>query len=161
MSGGIARRILEAILLACAFTGQASAQLQPGCQPDGTRVLAHRWDSVLAMGWELRQNCAHPEWPAHLAAISPDVAAVKAGGGRVIQAAMAQSLQPLVVHAGDTVRLWMQDRTVRIEISGVAERSARSGEQVTVRVTQQSDDGLTVQRIAGIARGPGDVEMDQ
>jgi flagella basal body P-ring formation protein FlgA len=96
-----------------------------------------------------------------LAAISPDVAAVKAGGGRVIQAAMAQSLQPLVVHAGDTVRLWMQDRTVRIEISGVAERSARSGEQVTVRVTQQSDDGLTVQRIAGIARGPGDVEMDQ
>jgi flagella basal body P-ring formation protein FlgA len=69
--------------------------------------------------------------------------------------------QPLLVRAGDAVRLWSQGGRVRIEMSGVAEQSARSGERVVVRVTRQTDDaGLTVERIAGTVRGAGDVEME-
>jgi flagella basal body P-ring formation protein FlgA len=74
---------------------------------------------------------------------------------------MSPISQPLLVHAGDPVRLWMQDNTVRIEISGMAEQSARRGERVIVQITRQNDAGLTVQRVAGIVRGSGDVEMEQ
>jgi hypothetical protein len=56
----------------------------------------------------------------------------------------------------------MQDATVRIELAGVAEQSARGGERVVVRIEQQTEDaGLTVQRIAGVVRGAGDVEMER
>jgi flagella basal body P-ring formation protein FlgA len=71
-------------------------------------------------------------------------------------------VQPLLVHAGDRVRLWSQNDTVRIEMSGVVEQSARSGDRVMVQVTRQSDDaGLTVERIAGIVCGSGDVEIER
>jgi flagella basal body P-ring formation protein FlgA len=70
--------------------------------------------------------------------------------------------QPLLVRAGDSVRLWEQDAMVRIEMRGVAEQSARAGERVVVQVTRQTDDaGLTVELIGGIVRGAGDVEMER
>jgi flagella basal body P-ring formation protein FlgA len=78
------------------------------------------------------------------------------------QIAPGQMYQPLLIHAGDYVKLWMQDKTVRIELSGVAEQSAHNGERVIVRILQQTEDaGQTVQRIAGIVRGTGDVEMER
>ncbi len=69
---------------------------------------------------------------------------------------------PLLVNAGSPVRLWMQDRMVRIEMNGVAERSARKGDRITVQVTHKDEEaGLSVERIAGIVRGPGEVEMER
>jgi len=51
---------------------------------------------------------------------------------------------------------------VRIEMSGVVEQSARSGERVVVQITRQNDEsGTTVERIAGTVRGAGDVEMER
>jgi flagella basal body P-ring formation protein FlgA len=71
-------------------------------------------------------------------------------------------VQPLLVRAGDPVKLWMQDATVRIELRGVAEQSARNGERVVVRISHQTEEaGLTIQRIAGLVRGAGDVEMER
>jgi flagella basal body P-ring formation protein FlgA len=68
----------------------------------------------------------------------------------------------LLVHAGEPVRLWFQDETVRIEMSGVAEESARGGDHVTVRIMRQGDEnGMTVKHITGTVRGAGDVEMEQ
>jgi hypothetical protein len=144
------------------------------------RAIARHWDAVLGVGWELRQACAHPEWPARLVALGPAavgsavVAVISVGTARAIPVAQTVQpqrqpiqtqivpAQPLLVHAGDRVRLWMQDATVHIEMSGVAEQSARSGEQVVVRIVQQTEDaGSTVQRIPGIVRGAGDVEMER
>jgi hypothetical protein len=72
------------------------------------------------------------------------------------------AFQPLQVHAGEIVRLWLQDATTRIEISGIAEQSGRDGDHVVVRITRQTDeDGMTLERIAGIVRGAGDVEMER
>lgn len=66
-----------------------------------------------------------------------------------------------LVHAGDPVKLWRQDATVRIEMSGIAEQSGRDGDHVTVRITRQTEEyGMTVERFAGIVRGSGDVEME-
>jgi hypothetical protein len=68
----------------------------------------------------------------------------------------------LLVHAGDAVTLWEQDAMVRIEMRGVVEQSAPAGERVVVRITRQTDDaGLTVDRVGGIVRGAGDVEMER
>jgi flagella basal body P-ring formation protein FlgA len=75
---------------------------------------------------------------------------------------VALTVQPLLVHAGDRVRLWSQDERVRIEMSGVVEQSARGGERVVVQIARQSEDsGMTVERIGGIVRGAGDVEMER
>ncbi len=146
--------IVGGMLAACWPT---SAQAQAGCGESGYRVIASRWDVVLRRGWDLRQDCAHPEWPARLIA--------EAAPGSVSMdrpAVAAAAAQPLLVHAGDSVRLWVQDAVVRIEMSGVAEQSARAGERVVVRVTRQTDDaGLTVERIGGIVRGTGNVEMER
>jgi hypothetical protein len=136
----------------------ASAQAEAQCGDSNYRVIASRWDAVLGRGWELRQDCAHPEWPARLIA---ETAPGPLGIARRSAAAVA-AVQPLLVHAGDPVRLWQQDAMVRIEMSGIAEQSARMGERVVVRITRQTDDAsLTVDRIDGIVRGVGDVEMQR
>lgn len=150
------------VLLAAGLSGgyrPAFAQGRPECGVRGYRVIASRWDSVLRGNWELRQDCAHPEWPARLvvAAMGPLMQR-----GVVSPARAAQIVQPLLVHAGDTVKLWEQDAMVRIEMSGVVEQSARTGERVVVRVTRQSDEsGLTVERIGGVVRGVGVVERER
>ena len=175
-----------AVALAVSAAGQTiavNAQAGVGCGADGYRVTARQWDAVLGRGWELRQSCAHPEWPARAVAVgagslpvlavrtiaAAQVAAGVARAGQAVQISPAsptaqavQVAQPLLVRAGEEVRLWSQGERVRIEMSGVAEQSARNGERVVVRVTRQTDDaGLTVERIAGTVRGAGDVEMER
>jgi hypothetical protein len=152
------------VLLFAGVTGcrQAAAQSQAECGADGYRVTARRWDAVLGMVWELRQNCSHSDWPARLVAVGPGSIRPAERADLASPIAAAAIILPLLVHAGEQVRLWSQDESVRIEMSGEAERSARGGERVMVRVTRQSEDaGLTVQEIAGTVRGPGDVEMER
>jgi hypothetical protein len=135
----------------------ACAQTQTQCGANGYRVIASRWDAVLGREWELRQACAHPEWPARLIAESGFTSS-----GAVGLRVTAPPVQPVLVHAGDSVRLWEQNAMVRIEMSGIAEQAARAGERVIVRLTRQTDDGgLAVDRIDGIVRGAGDVEMER
>jgi hypothetical protein len=153
------------------WPGMAAAQTGTVCSVDGYRVTARQWDAILAKGWELRQSCAHPEWPARMVATGAaglsGSSAAAAQMGRPNQAALEivpRSMPaplPLLVRAGDAVRLWSQGERVRIEMSGVVEQSARGGDRVVVRVIRQTDDaGLTVERIAGTVRGAGDVEME-
>lgn len=138
------------------------AVAQTGCNADGYRVLGRRWDALLGRSWELRQDCAHPEWPAHLVAVGSVVVGAAARSEASKSNEVAQNLPPLLVHAGDRVRLWQQDEMVRIEMSGVVEQSARNGDRVVVQITRQSEDsGMTVERVSGTVRGPGDVEMER
>lgn len=131
------------------------------CGAGGYRVVATRWDAVLGMGWELRQSCTHPEWPTRAVAVGQRAMGPVAQNGFLGPVAVAPSVQPLLVHAGERVRLWSQDAMVRIEMSGVAEQSARSGESVMVQITRQNDGaGTTVESVTGTVRGPGDVEME-
>jgi hypothetical protein len=146
--------ILSGVLATC---GPVWAQAQAACGGNGYRVIASRWDAVLGRGWELRQDCAHPEWPARLVAAS-GLTSSGASGPRVTVSAF----QPWLVHGGDSVRLWRQNAMVRIEMSGIAEQSARAGEEVVVRMMRQTDDaGLRIDRMSGIVRGAGDVEMER
>jgi len=142
--------------------GPVAAAAQAECGAQGYRVVARWWDVVLGRDWELRQACAHPEWPARLVAASAMGAGSTARDGVAGTKEVAQAKQPLLVHAGDRVRLWSQDEMVRIEMSGVVEQSARGGEHVVVQIARQNEDaGMTVERIGGIVRGAGDVEMER
>jgi len=158
-------------LAGCLGASGQGLPTQPGagCTPQGRRVVARRWDAVLGRGWDVVEDCAHPERPARLIAETSTSETWMSGRvgqtGRTIGAAaqpVAAALGPLLVHAGESVMLWRQTENVRIEMVGVAEQSARIGDQVVVRSTQQTDDaGLTVQRINGTVRGAGDVEMER
>jgi hypothetical protein len=157
----VSRLSLTVVLAYVVLASSLPALAQSGCGSSGFRVVARRWDAVLKMGWELRQDCMHPEWPARSVA----TAALASEGVIKPIVEMRDSaliVQPLLVRAGDTVRLWQQNETVRIEMSGVAEQSARNGERVVVRVMRQSaEEGQTVDRIAGTVRGAADVEMER
>jgi len=129
------------------------------CDASGKQTVARRWDVVLGHEWEMVRDCRHPEWPVKVRAVQGAVAAVETKSATT-SAAGPQS--PIVVHAGDTVTLWAQGELVRIEMSGVAERAARSGERVDVRVTHTTGDGgISVERISGTVRAAGNVEMEQ
>ena len=159
-----ARTLVAALLAFATLAGTRPALAQSGCSPEGYRVVARRWDVVLKTNLEVRQNCAHPEWPTHMVTTSSVSSLARGSTVRPTDPVqhLAPIVLPLLVHAGDPVRLWMQDEHVRIEMSGVAEQSARTGERVVIRITHQTDDtGLTVERIAGIVRGEGNVEMER
>jgi hypothetical protein len=145
----------------------SDAQIQGGCGTTSYRIVSQSWDAVLKRGWEWRQECDHPDWPLRLVAMgssgrgttSPDA---KSSVLRMAAIAPESAQSPVLVNAGDVVRLWMQDDAVRIDMSGIVERSAHQGERVIVQVTRQDDEaGLTVQRIPGRVSGVNEVEIER
>lgn len=127
-----------------------------GCTAEGYRVVAQRWDAALRTGWEFRQNCVHPEWPSRVVPSKSVVRGISKVGDSV------PMLRPLLVHAGDQVRLWAQSEKVRVEMSGAVEQSGRNGDHVMVQIRRNSDElGSVLDRIAGIVRGVDDVEMER
>lgn len=153
-------RLFPTIVCAAA-TPIACAAILAQTPCTGHRVIARRYDAELRKTWELRQDCLHPDWPAHSVAVSSNTALLTANVA-ALSLATTFPAQPLLVHAGEPVRLWSQDRSSRIEITGIAEQGARLGERINVRLTHQTDEsGIIVQHIAGIVRGVDDVEIAQ
>jgi hypothetical protein len=166
--GNVASAWFAAAALAwtlCGGSAVLEAQAPSGCAADGYRVIAQRWDPVLKRAWESRQECTHPDWPLRMVAMSARADDASATGPAMIRAKAAEPAtetmqQPLLVKAGDTVRVWMQDSALRIEMTGVVDRSARRGDRVGVQMTRHDEEtGLTVQRIEGTVSGLEEVEM--
>src|ERR1700733_15125947 len=106
--------------------GQSAAGADAGCGATGTEVVARHWDVVLGRGWEWVRSCAHPEWPMRAVAVDAKEGAMAFQAERLVVttgrfAGPVETAGPLLVHAGETVRLWSQAAMVRIEMSGVAE----------------------------------------
>ncbi|HWH56669.1 MAG TPA: hypothetical protein VN682_03505 [Terriglobales bacterium] len=153
-------RLFPTIVCAAAMPiGCAAILAQTPCA--GYRVVARHYDAELRKTWELRQDCLHPGWPAHSVAVSSNTALLTANL-TPLSAPNTFPVHPLLVRAGEPVRLWSQDANSRIEITGIAEQSARFGERINVRLTHQTDEsGIIIQHIAGIVRGEDDVEIAQ
>ena len=65
-----------------------------------------------------------------------------------------------IVRAGDVVRLWKQESSLRIELAGVSEESGGLGKTIRVRLLRRNTDEQSVpEQFSGIIRGPLDVEM--
>jgi hypothetical protein len=103
-------------------------------------------------------RCDHPEWPA---------IAFPVDGGRWLASQRATQVSiPVsaettpIVRAGDVVRLWKQESSLRIEVAGVSEESGGLGKTIHVRLLQRNlDDQAIPEQFSGVIRGPLDVEM--
>src|SRR5438270_13110470 len=88
---------------------------------DGYKVTGIELDKVLARRWAMIARCDHPEWPA-VAVLADGVA--RLGSPRKTERPVEAGVKMApIVRAGDVVRLWKQEDSVRIELAGVAEES--------------------------------------
>jgi hypothetical protein len=151
----------------CATTPAAAIkQVQSQSLPQanankGYRVTSIHWDPVLRQSWATVARCDHPEWPE----ISVRAEQVSTGSDRAVQSidqVMDKSSisAPVIVHAGDIVRLWKEEDLMRIEATGVAEESGGIGRRIRVRLRRRNtDDQSREEEFTGIVRGPSNVEM--
>ena len=121
----------------------------------GYRVTRIAPDQILGKRWAIVVRCGHPEWP--------EVALQTSVTGSMIVAPMKSSLgesAPPVVRAGDIVRLWKQESSLRIEVAGVSEESGALGQTIRVRLLRRNTEDQSIpEQFFGIIRGPSDVEM--
>jgi len=151
----------------CATTPAAAikqVKFQPLPQAEankGYRVTSIHWDPVLRQNWATVARCDHPEWPE----ISVRTEQVSTRSDRAVQSTDQATDKPsisapVVVHAGDIVRLWKEEDLLRIEATGVAEESGGIGKRIRVRLRRRNtDDQSREEQFTGIVRGPSNVEM--
>lgn len=124
----------------------------------GFQVTMTQWDPVLGRRWATVASCDHPERPAFAVPLS------KSGSPRE---SLRMDYSPghsipvaVVIHAGDIVRLWHQESSLRIETAGVSEESGWIGKTIRLRLLRRNgDDESTPESLLGVVRGPANVEM--
>jgi hypothetical protein len=125
---------------------------------DGYRVTSVHWDPLLRQGWAMVARCGHPEWPEVALPTRVSSWALKREEGTALIGVVDV---PLVVRAGDTVRLWRRENELRIEVAAVAEESGSLGKSIRVRLVRAGMDGQAERQMTGVVRGPADVEMQR
>ncbi len=166
----LAAKADEASVLPCAETPAAAvAAFESGAKlagAEGYRVTSLRRDAVLGMNWAAVERCGHPGWPALAMAskMTPppapnEIAAIRAGG-RMPGGGLVERRAPLV-RIGETVRLWQEDRNVRLQLPAVSEEDGAVGDRVRLHVGARQAGGDTLRTVYGRVRGTGDVEMER
>jgi hypothetical protein len=130
----------------------ANTVTPPTSKSGGYKVIVTQSDPVLGKRWAMVASCDHPEWPAF--ALSID-------GTQLTGHLSVQNVaETVVVHAGDTVRLWRQAALLRIETAGVSEESGAVGKTIRLRLLHRnSEDQSSSMKLVGVVRGPLDVEI--
>ena len=128
----------------------------PISENDGYRLAKIKSDLVLKQTWAMVIPCGHPGWPAVAVPLQTTTLPVRLRE----QESAKESPGSLVVRAGDTVELWRQERSLRIEVAGISEGNARLGDLVKVRLLRvNADEQPLATPLYGIVRGPASVEM--
>jgi hypothetical protein len=129
-------------------------------ESSGYRVVVTQWDPVLGKRWAKVASCDHPERPT-LAVLLGE--SDLPGAGLQTGRSLAHGTPvPIVVHAGDVVRLWHQEVFLRIETAGVSEESGGIGKTIRMRLLHRNaEDQSTTEHLLGVIRGPLDVEMQR
>jgi Chaperone for flagella basal body P-ring formation len=142
----------KSVSLACltALWGLASTTQSLAVCANAQSATALRWDPVLHQQWLTTTDCNHPERPVR--------ATLTLSSTPLPQTVPVA--RPLVVRAGERIRLWFQQSNTRMELSGIAEGSGAIGDTVRVRLTQ-STTGQIEPELQGIVRGPSEVELHQ
>lgn len=125
---------------------------------NGYRVTKFQSDPVLGQRWAMIATCDHPDWPAFALPVSgsePQRVSRKA------ERSVTSYVKAVpVVRAGEVVLLWKQEDLLRIEAAGVAEENGDIGKTIRVRLAHRDADNQSVpQQLAGIVRGPSNVEI--
>jgi hypothetical protein len=125
---------------------------------DGYQVTKIESDPVLGQRWAMIASCGHPEWPAFALATN---GAISVKSSQDAQRSLADGVRAVpVIRAGDVVRLWKQEKLLRIEVAGVSEESGGLGKTIRVRLLRRNTDDQSIpEQFSGVIRGPSDVEM--
>jgi len=139
-----------------AFT--ASSASSSVTENGGYQVTRVELDKVLRHRWAMVAPCNHPEWP--ITAFPADGVGWPSSP-RVGQGSMAVGPETTpIIRAGDVVRLWKQESSLRIELAGVSQESGGLGKTIHVRLLHRNADDQSIsQQFSGVIRGPLDVEM--
>jgi len=122
---------------------------------DGYAVIRVELDPVLGKKWAVVSHCGYPNLP--LTAVPTNAASSFSVAQRI-----KDSKAPLVVRAGDPVRLWKQESGLRLELSGIAEESGGLGANIRVRLAHKNaDDQSAPQQFLGAIRGQAEVEISR
>jgi hypothetical protein len=137
---------------------QANSLASAASEDSGYRVTGIQSDPVLGQRWVMISNCSHPEWPSvALQATGTTSLKMPLEGKHLLIESVRQTS---VIRAGDIVRLWRQEKLVRIEVAGVSEESASLGQKVRVRLLRgNTDDQSIPEQFSGVVRGPSNVEI--
>jgi len=134
-------------------------------QGHGYRVQAVRWDPLLQQSWAVIRSCDHQERPSMTmrTELPATKLAVLSTMFPVSSMARGDAGVP-IVRAGDVVRLWKSESHAHIELMGTAEENGGVGTRVRVRLAAPKDNGglygQPTQYLAGVVRGPADVELE-
>ena len=155
--------ILQSSILAC--VGWASCFATPKAAVDadvstektgvgGYKVVRMQKDGLSGKNWAFVADCSHPDWPA----VALPIASLPSM--KVLQLVSSGLTSPIMIHAGDPVRLFRHELLLQIEVAGISEESGSLGDTVRVRLAQISrDDGSIPEEFTGIVQGPSTVEM--
>ncbi|NYF80154.1 hypothetical protein [Granulicella arctica] len=154
--------------VACASTPVAAVLaardgiVRTGLSGKGFAVQEVRWDPLLRQSWAVVRSCDHADWPllvmrTNLPASPRMVITDLSSTGR------GDAGMP-IVRAGDLVRLWRIDEHAHLELMATAEENGAVGARVRVRLVAPKDGDAQwvqpVQYLAGVVRGPADVELE-
>ena len=135
-------------------------------QATGFRVESVRWDAAQRQTWAVIRSCDHAERPtlAMLTDLPRNLVGAAPSAGAMPVLGQIIPANSAVVHAGEVVRLWRADAQAHIELKAMAEENGAIGAKVRLRLlTLKEPDGQYAppQYLAGIVRGPADVEMER
>src|SRR5665213_2684220 len=89
---------IQIFTLATAVALSSLGAIAQSACPAGYRVLSRRYDAELRTMWELRQDCAHPAWPACSVAIANS--ALLAGNSTSLPLAAVSTI-PCLLYTSD------------------------------------------------------------
>ncbi len=155
-----------------AIAAARAEQSVTALQTVGYRVESVRWDAAQRQTWAVIRSCDHAERPTlamladlpHHTAAAATVPTIPASSSPQSSEIARANTASVLVHAGEAVRLWRADGLAHIELIATAEENGAAGAKIRLRLmTAKDNDGQTAppRYLAGIVRGPADVEIDQ
>lgn len=141
----------KSVSLACltALWGLAATPQSLAVCANAQTSTALHWDPILHQQWLTTTDCNHPERPAQATLTTTSTP---------LPQTIAQPNKPLIVRAGDRIRLWSVESSTRMELSATAEESGALGASIHVRL-EPTAINETRPELRGIIRGPADVEL--
>lgn len=133
----------------------------------GYRVAKVQSDPILGQRWAMVVTCGHSSWPTVSFPVSgaepPALGAAPPTLSETPRQSAAHDIRATpVVRAGEVVRLWRQEEFSRIETAGVAEENGDLGKVIRVRIVRANGEDQSPQiQLAGVVRGPSDVEIQR
>jgi hypothetical protein len=143
-------KILSILLLATTLNASEGCSTAAIASTPHCAISIH-WDPILGRRFLTITNTDHPDWSA----ISiPDPSTLQR-----TEPNLQHTAQPLLVRAGQPVKLWRRDALLQLDLTAIAEDNGYLGQQIKVRYAGPANSNQPSQEIAGVVRAQGSVEM--